>query len=94
MYIQNREIKKEGEKRKEEKKEEERRRRRRRRRRYVIQKILRGSIIMCKTKGLYTFYFFLTIYTETPMIYMHYNTSKKCSFIARRRKSYFQNRAL
>jgi len=88
VYIQNRKIKKEEEKRKEEKKEEERRRRRRRRRRYVIQKILRGSIIMCKTKVLYTFYFLLTLYTETLVIYVYYNTSKKCSFVARQRRSY------
>jgi len=79
VYIQNREKKKEGERKKGRKEGLERRRRRRRRRRYVIQKILRGSIIMCKTKDLYTLYFLLTLYTETLVIYLYYNTSKKCS---------------
>jgi len=71
-----------------------RRRRRRRRRKFVIHKILRGSIIMCKTKDLYTLHFLLTIYTETLVIYMYYNTPQKMRFIAWWKKSYFKNRAL
>ena len=76
MYIQNHGKKKEGERKKGRKKKEERRRRRRRRRRCVIQKILRGYIIMCKTKDLYNAYFFLT-YTQRPSLYTCITTHQK-----------------